>query len=559
MGSAVPACIADTVAEHSKRVRSSVAPLLIVFLASFVFLFCGMSLRPGMYDEAIMLTGAMRVAAGQVPHRDFYFIYGPAELYMLAGVFKLFGTSLLAERLVDLSIKASVVTAVFALLSAYGRRSVAVVISIITILWLFAMSEFGLAITPVSFLNLAGSALLLPVFAGRVPKRRMLAAGAMAGSALLFRYDTGIALPGVHLCAIAIAIALRCKGMGNRLRTFAGTCWPYLLGFAALTIPLALYDWSIASIAPLVHDIILFPSKYYYRGRNLPFPGINLRGLENLEIYLPVAIAAVSLYCLTTRRTQPGDQDQDNVAGERPWQGVVITFTLLLVVMYLKGVVRVSLVQMYLAILPSLVLIGVLFQRRFLFALPVRMLISSLLSLCALTAVWSSLHEIRLQQLQHSSMLQNIGPASATQAAWCKTRNTLTRGICFLPEDDRMLTTEYILSHTQPGQLLYVGVNHHDRIVANDNLIYFATQRLPATHWSHFDPGLQNRYDIQTQMVHELTQSAPPYVVVDAEFELAREPNDSARSSGVTILDAYLHKQYQSVATFGAMSIWRRL
>jgi hypothetical protein len=32
-----------------------------------------------MYDEGIVLTGAMRIAFGQTPHQDFYFIYGPAE------------------------------------------------------------------------------------------------------------------------------------------------------------------------------------------------------------------------------------------------------------------------------------------------------------------------------------------------------------------------------------------------------------------------------------------------------------------------------------------------
>jgi hypothetical protein len=36
--------------------------LAIVFLVSYFVLFFGMARRPGMYDEGIMLTGAMRVA-----------------------------------------------------------------------------------------------------------------------------------------------------------------------------------------------------------------------------------------------------------------------------------------------------------------------------------------------------------------------------------------------------------------------------------------------------------------------------------------------------------------
>jgi hypothetical protein len=255
----------------------SLVQLVVVFLVSYLLLFCGMSRRPGMYDEGIVLTGAMRVAAGQIPHRDFYFIYGPAEIYILAGLFKVFGPSLLVERLFDLLIKALLVTSVYGIAASYCRRSIAVFVSIVTVLWLFGMSEFGLAVTPVSLFNVVGSALLLPVFAGRVSTRRMLAVGAISGAASLFRYDTGIALLGIHLCAIAVAVVLRSNGTANRLRTFASTFWPYLLAFALLTVMPALYYFSVAPAAPLFHDIILFPGKYYARARNLPFPPLSVR------------------------------------------------------------------------------------------------------------------------------------------------------------------------------------------------------------------------------------------------------------------------------------------
>jgi hypothetical protein len=215
-------------------------------------------------------------------------------------------------------------------------------------------------------------------------------------------------------------------------------------------------------------------------------------------------------------------------------------------------------VQMYLAIIPSLLLIAVLFQHRSAFSRPVRVAISWLLWLSAVPATWSALHEVRLEYLQQSSLVSLTQNTPAERTAWCKMTNPLTEGYCFLPEDDRMRAIAFISSHTQPGQTLYAGLSHHDRVVANDNLIYFATQRLPATHWSHFDPDLQNRYDIQTQMVSELEEKAPPYIVLDSEFELSREPNDSAKSSGVTLLDDYIYNKYQPSETFGSMSIWQR-
>src|ERR1700693_4419667 len=110
--------------------------LVLVFLLSFCILFLGMSRHPYIYDEGLVLTAAMRVAAGQIPHRDFYANYGPAQFYILAGLFKLFGNSLLVERLFDLLIKALLVTSVYAIVASVCRRWIAACTALVIILWL---------------------------------------------------------------------------------------------------------------------------------------------------------------------------------------------------------------------------------------------------------------------------------------------------------------------------------------------------------------------------------------------------------------------------------------
>lgn len=549
-----------------KRLRRTLVESSFIFLVSYLVLFFGMSRRPNIYDEGLVLTAAMRVAAGQIPHRDFYANYGPAQFYILAGLFKVFGEALLIERLFDLLIKALTVTCVYAITSSYCRRSIAAYTSIVSLLWLVGLNAWsGSPAIPVSLLNLIGSALILPVFLRSVSIRRMCAAGAVAGAAALFRYDTGVALLGVQACAIAIAIYLRVEGMSNRVRTFAYSFWPYLVGFAVVTLPPALYYLSVAPLHPVVYDIILYPRHYYYRSRNLPFPVISLRELDYLGIYLPIVVAVISLYALMRSRLRARGNDASSfqVAPEgRRWHGFLVTFGLLLLVMYLKGFVRVGLFQLYLAIIPSLLLMAVLFQHRSSFPGPVRFTVTCLMSLSLLAAAWSTLHEVRFLYLRHLSvperMLSSALRASPeAQTAWCNGTNALTKGFCFLPEDDRVRTIEFIDSHTTPEQRLYVGTTKHDRIYANDNLIYFATQRLPATMWSHFDPGLQNSYGIQTQMIHELEVNAPPYIVLDSEYDLLREPNDSAKSTGVTLLDDYIHNKYQHIKTFGNLSVWQ--
>jgi hypothetical protein len=103
-----------------------------------------------------------------------------------------------------------------------------------------------------------------------------------------------------------------------------------------------------------------------------------------------------------------------------------------------------------------------------------------------------------------------------------------------------------------------VGLRRHDIVYADDCALYFYADRLPATRWSHFDPDLQNRADIQAQMISELEVAKPPYIVLDSEFNNNDEPNDSTKSSGVVLLDNYIQKNYRQSQTFGNLSIWQR-
>jgi hypothetical protein len=551
--------------------QSSLAILIkavLVFSLSYLALFFPMSLRPNIYDEGLVLTAAMRVTAGQIPHRDFYANYGPAQFYILAGLFKLFGTSILVERLCDLFVKAFLVALIYVVISSHLSRSVVAGTCVVTVLWLLGLldSLFGLAVTPVSLLNLAGSILVLSVFRRPASKRSMFAAGAIAGAATLFRYDTGMALVGINACVIAIAVCLPLQGTLTKLRVFASTFVPYLLGFAVMILPPVLYYLSVASVHPFIRDIVFYPSKYYHSGRNLPFPGITLKQFDNSTVYAIILIVCISLgvvvvHLLRVRGT--GESSFQDQRGERNWYGFLIAFGFLALGMYFKGLVRLTLIHLYLAIIPSLLLLAMLVEHRSTFPRAVRVSVMCLTGLFVSSAVWSALREVRNLHLQHSSLVENVwssarGTSPEVQVDWCKTRNPLTRGICFLPDDDHIRTIEFIASHTSADQKLFVGLTRHDRIFANDNLLYFATQRLPATRWSHFDPGLQNRFDIQAEIIHELDLNVPPYVVRDSEFDLVREPNDSSKSSGVTLLDEYLAVKYQRVQTFGALSVWRR-
>src|SRR5688500_6420969 len=51
-------------------------------------------------EEGFMLVFPELLLEGKLPNRDFLHLYGPGSLWVLAGVFKVFGASLAAERVV---------------------------------------------------------------------------------------------------------------------------------------------------------------------------------------------------------------------------------------------------------------------------------------------------------------------------------------------------------------------------------------------------------------------------------------------------------------------------
>ncbi len=72
---------------------------MLVFAAAGLVIFLFSSRMVGIFDEGILLTDVLRTMAGQVLHRDFCYNYGPAQLYLFTGWFKLFGAAVFVERL----------------------------------------------------------------------------------------------------------------------------------------------------------------------------------------------------------------------------------------------------------------------------------------------------------------------------------------------------------------------------------------------------------------------------------------------------------------------------
>jgi len=530
---------------------------LAVFTVAFLLLFLGMDRSCNLYDEGLVLTGAMRVAAGNIPYRDFYANYGPAQFYIIAGLFKLTGPSVLIERLFDLSVQAGIVTACFAWCGVYCRKVVAIGTTVICGLWLFSFHLYGTPIMPALLLSLAGSGLFLSAYSRKRSDWRFLAAGAVTGLVALFRGDVGFGLLIAHLCFIAITVinsGRARQALGYGLRS-AGR---YIAGIAVVCAPPALMYLAVAPIHDFVFDMITFPGKYYSRARNLPFPGLRPHPLDSLAVYLPVLVIGILLCLFLTNRYTRKSSAPRFTSGQDVNE-LLTLFGLLILIFYGKGFVRVSTFHMFLAIVPSLIVIAVLLEHAGKYSVTLRSVIVFTALFSVIMPGGAALRSARNLSTVLAELISPPGPASIRDlTSWCGVPNPLHRGLCFLVDSDHIKAIRFIDSHASPADQLFVGLPHHDKILDNDVLTYFAAQRMPATRWYHFDPDLQTRADIQREMISEIKSKSVPYVLLDSQFDNHNEPNDSSKNSGVTLLDDFIRDNYRQVESFGELSVWAK-
>jgi len=125
----------------------------------------------------------------------------------------------------------------------------------------------------------------------------------------------------------------------------------------------------------------------------------------------------------------------------------------------------------------------------------------------------------------------------------------------FRTDAARMEAARYVAQITGPGDRILSATGRHDKIFANDISFYFLVQRLPGTRWHHYDPGVQTSERVQRSMIADIERFRVAVVVRDQSWDDVREPNKSAQSSGVVLLDAYLASHFQECATFGNIEV----
>ncbi len=519
-------------------------------LAAGGLVFLALPTLIGPFDEGIVLTGGLLVAAGDLPGRDFYAIYGPAQYLALGGLFALFEPSALVARAYDAALCALFVPVAWwtlaATVPAPARPASAIAAAILAALAFLVLYRSPLyPLVPATLLLLLGAPLAMRAALAPPSAAKVWPVAAVIAAVSTVRYDFGpIALLALGLPVLAAWTVALGRGETDA-RAYAravlgGAGWVLLLVGAAVAAMLA-----AGILVPALREIVTYQTDNYVAARSLPFPGWDAfrhAPLPTATVYLPFAAMALGALVLaaTARRLE-----------RRHWVGLLL----------LLSITAFSTTKMWVrphpqqglgaAIAATLLLTAAGLALRAALPESARALRRAMAAGIAAAGVGLG----AIAALASASPARDVIGARLLAGRLPDTAPTLAP---FTIEPERLAAARALAAETAPEERVLSATGRHDKIFVNNTTLYFAAGRLPATRWYSFDPGVATTEPVQRDILCALERHGVRMVVRDAAFDGVVEPNTSALSSGVTLLDDYLDRHFAPVARFETVSVLRR-
>ncbi len=508
-------------------------------------------------DEGLMLQAANRIADGELPYRDFWWYYPPGQPYLLAGLVKIFGPSLLAWRVVRVLIDGAVALLVYLLARREAPRGLALLAWAVAALTLAAPT--GPHPYPMAVALGLGCLLLL--------ERSPVGAGVLVGLCAAWRLEFAAYL-GV---GVVIGYLVRSGPEGRRaaLHFAAASVVTGIVTFAPVVLPAGIGNsWDL---------LIRYPIQDFGDYQSLPFPlfydaGWDLGSLSaardtigsvlsyEVPLLLLLDLAAVLIVLALRFRREN-------------WFHVPVAVFAIGMAHYLLArpdAFHIGPLAVVLAAPSAWVLAYALEAIRGggdrlarLRALPARRLLALVpVPFVAVVAVWLVLDGVQRVERQMSSDMVRVHLDVADGARELPTYNCSLPGtepvqVCTLADLERAV--RYVRAHVPPDDPIYVGTQRSDLVTSGAPLLYVLTDRPSASRYDIAAPGVVTSAPVQREIVSSLERRGLPLVIRwTASITAAPEPNRAGRSTGVRILDRFLARRYRQSARFGPYVILER-
>jgi hypothetical protein len=460
------------------------------------------------HDEGLVLQAGARIAEGQLPYRDFYANYGPGQYFVAGGLDLVFGPSLLSWRVLRVALDATVGVLAYLL----ARRAAPVPLALGA--WLAVATAMAFPSIPSP--NPAGIALALGAIL--VAGRRPVLAGALAGLAVVFRVDAGVA-------AVAGAILASLPAGGTRAAIRAGVA-------SAVVAAVLLAPVVLAAPREAWEQTLGFALDEQGLQR-LPLPDADPGSLQPnkvLDHLFPyLLLAGAALWGVLAVRSR---------APLRDWAPAPL---MLAGVAYLLARADEFHFIPLAAVLPVL-LVTVAARERAAGRTAGFVLACGVVALMAL----HGLDEKRIQALSPPPLTR----LDVDVADGVKAETTDARAIAGL--------VPFVRARVPAGEPVFVANPRYDRVKVGDPLLYVLLDRPNPTRYDVMQPGVVTTAPVQREMQRDL-ERARPAIVVRWRSPVASqaEPNGAGKSTGVHILDRYLERAYVPERRFGVYEVLR--
>lgn len=546
------------------RFFSSGYGLPLLFVVSFLYFLIGITQIVDVYDEGIPVYGAERVLNGEIPYRDFWTLYAPGQFYLLAGWFKIFGSSILAERVYGAIFKTLTSIAFFLLASRLASRGWSLAFWLVVTIWLKFFGYYASVSFPALFFVLASFYVLFGFFDRDKPKIRLFIAGLLTGLAGLFRHDFGFYLFLSELLTVYPFAFFHfipkngAEGSLKRIAKLLPFAWPHLLGVALPLLPVGLYFASVVPPGELMYDLVVFPSKIFPVVRDTSYPAsipdvfalirgeVALFGYlaefsKRLAFYFPwMAFTAAIILFVSKKRQKQQNSGLLKPAPAWKWgAGLLFVFGVL---SFNNVRIRSDLPHLLPSFVCASLVLAVLISR----ILELRLFRRGPVFGFGLAAAFVLLI-YPVYELQKPGMDERFRPLLYSHNL------ERAKGVGVNPYQADAI--HYIQSVTFPWEKIFVGNNRHDLIYNNDIMFYFLSGRHSATKYHELFPGLATSRAVQAKIVEDLQRNNVRYLVLLSRFQ---NPGVTTEPVPVRLLDDFIAQNFQPVEKFGDWSVWER-
>lgn len=523
---------------------SLISLLFIISFSCLLYRYQYLDYKTYTYDEGIIVYGANRILNGDIPYKDFWTLYAPGIFYTIAAIFKIFGTSIKSERLFSITILSLTICAAYFFIRKLYSKIPAFFTSALLIICLRFYIVFNrpaqiallfFVLCCISFFN----------FLTSNQKIWLFICGILSGIITIFRQDFGF------FCFISLFIAIFFHRLNYYLNipkdkksilAIFNAEMSVCLGILLIIFPFMAYLIFNSALIDFIKDAVIFPLSTYPKVRDLPFPRLQL---DNLIFYFPILV-----FSLTGFSIHLYFKNKDN----RLW-GIFFLLLFSLGIFFYSSL-RADIEHFIPTLFLTIVLVFIILNK----SLKNRFNLDKNNIQRIITHIFAS-SIIILFIVPSLIKFNNLPPEQTSKNKLIYTCDR-GRGMYFDNSEfshSQNQAIQYIQKNTKQNEKIFVGNSRHDKLIYNNIMFYFFSERDCATKYHELHPGLITTKEAQKEIINEFKQIYVPYVILWAGAEKMNEPNASSKSNGVLDFDNFIKKNYEIEKKFGSYIILRHI